>query len=418
MINYVFKQRRDTMSSVYDTLIERGFLKQLTHEEEIKELLEKEKITFYIGFDPTADSLHVGHFIAMMMMAHMQKAGHRPIALVGGGTAMVGDPSGKTDMRKMLTKEDIAQNVAAIKEQMQRFIDFSDGKAILENNADWLLGLNYVNFIREIGVHFSVNRMLSAECFKQRLEKGLSFLEFNYMLMQGYDFLELNRRHGCVMQLGGDDQWSNMLAGVDLIRRKESKPAFAMTCALLTNSEGKKMGKTEKGALWLDPEKTSPYDFYQYWRNIDDADVEKCLSLLTFLPMDEVRRLGALKDAEINEAKKVLAFEVTKLIHGEEEAVKAKSAAEALFAGGGDMSNVPTAEISGDMIGSAIVDILVATKILPSKGEARRLIQQGGLTVNNEKVTDINTVATEEHFKDGGMLVKRGKKNYNRIIIQ
>jgi tyrosyl-tRNA synthetase len=406
------------MTSVYDTLVERGFLKQLTHEEEIKELLEKEKITFYIGFDPTADSLHVGHFIAMMMMSHMQRAGHRPIALVGGGTAMIGDPSGKTDMRKMLTKEDIANNVAAIKAQMQRFIDFSDGKAILENNADWLLKLNYVDFIREIGVHFSVNRMLTAECFKQRLDKGLSFLEFNYMLMQGYDFLELNRKHNCVMQLGGDDQWSNMLAGSDLIRRKEGKPAFAMTCTLLTNSEGKKMGKTEKGALWLDPEKTTPYDFYQYWRNIDDADVEKCLSLLTFLPMEEVKKLGALKDAEINEAKKVLAFEVTKLIHGEEEAAKAKSAAEALFAGGGDMSNVPTAAISSDMIGSSIVDILVATKILPSKGEARRLIQQGGLTVNNEKVTDVNMTVGEEHFKDGGMLVKRGKKNYNKIIVE
>jgi tyrosyl-tRNA synthetase len=405
------------MASVYDTLVERGFLKQLTHEEEIRELLEKEKITFYIGFDPTADSLHVGHFIAMMMMAHMQRAGHRPIALVGGGTAMVGDPSGKTDMRKMLTKEDIEHNVAAIKTQMQRFIDFKDGKAILENNADWLLNLNYVEFIREIGVHFSVNRMLTAECFKQRLEKGLSFLEFNYMLMQGYDFLELNRRHGCVMQLGGDDQWSNMLAGVDLIRRKESKPAFAMTCTLLTNSEGKKMGKTEKGALWLDPEKTTPYDFYQYWRNIDDADVQKCLSLLTFLPMDEVRRLGALKDAEINEAKKVLAFEVTKLIHGEEQAVKAKSAAEALFAGGGDMSNVPTAEVARDVIGSTIVDVLVAAKILPSKGEAKRLIQQGGLTVNNEKVTDVNMAVTEELFVDGSMLVKRGKKNYNKIVI-
>jgi tyrosyl-tRNA synthetase len=406
------------MASVYDTLVERGFLKQLTHEEEIKELLEKEKITFYIGFDPTADSLHVGHFIAMMMMSHMQRAGHRPIALVGGGTAMVGDPSGKTDMRKMLTKEDIADNVAAIKSQMQRFIDFSDGKAILENNADWLLKLNYVEFIREIGVHFSVNRMLTAECFKQRLEKGLSFLEFNYMLMQGYDFLELNRRHNCVMQLGGDDQWSNMLAGSDLIRRKEGKPAFAMTCTLLTNSEGKKMGKTEKGALWLDPEKTAPYDFYQYWRNVDDADVVKCLSLLTFLPMEEVRGLGALKDAEINEAKKVLAFEVTKLIHGEEEAAKAKSAAEALFAGGGDMSNVPTAAISSNMIGSSIVDILVATKILPSKGEARRLIQQGGLTVNNEKVTDVNMTVSKEQFKDGSILVKRGKKNYNKIVVE
>lgn len=406
------------MASVYDILVERGFLKQLTHEQEIKELLEKEKITFYIGFDPTADSLHVGHFIAMMMMAHMQRAGHRPIALVGGGTAMVGDPSGKTDMRKMLTKEEISQNVQSIKLQLERLIDFNDGKAVLENNANWLLDLNYVDFLREVGVHFSVNRMLTAECFKQRLEKGLSFLEFNYMLMQGYDFLELNRRYGCTMQLGGDDQWSNMLAGVDLIRRKESKPAFAMTCALLTNSEGKKMGKTESGALWLDKEKTTPYDFYQYWRNIDDADVEKCLGLLTFLPMDEVRKLGALKDAEINEAKKILAFEVTKLIHGEEEAQKAKSAAEALFAGGTDMANVPTEIISKELIGSSILDILVSTKILPSKGEGRRLIQQGGLTVNNEKITDVNFIVAEEHFSEGSMLIKRGKKNYNKIIIQ
>lgn len=406
------------MSNVYDILVERGFLKQLTHEAEIRELLNNEKITFYIGFDPTADSLHVGHFIAMMMMAHMQKAGHRPIALVGGGTAMVGDPSGKTDMRKMLTKEEIAHNVEHIKAQMERFIDFSDGKAILENNADWLLNLNYVDFLREIGVHFSVNRMLTAECFKQRLEKGLSFLEFNYMLMQGYDFLQLNRRHGCIMELGGDDQWSNMLAGVDLIRRKENKPAFAMTCTLLTNSEGKKMGKTENGALWLDKNRTSPYDFYQYWRNVDDADVEKCLALLTFLPMDEVRRLGALKDAQINEAKKVLAFEVTKLIHGEEEALKVKSAAEALFSTGGDMSNVPTAAISESMIGSPLLDVLYAAKVISSKGEGRRLIQQGGLTINSEKVTEINIVVTKEHFADGSMLVKRGKKSFNKIVIE
>lgn len=406
------------MASVYDTLVERGFLKQLTHEEEMKELLEKEKITFYIGFDPTADSLHVGHFIAMMLMAHMQRAGHRPVALVGGGTAMVGDPSGKTDMRKMLTKEDIAHNSECIKSQLSRLIDFSDDKAIMVNNADWLLNLNYVDFLRDIGVHFSVNRMLTAECFKQRLEKGLSFLEFNYMLMQGYDFLELNRRYNCVMQLGGDDQWSNMLAGVDLIRRKESKPAYAMTCTLLTNSEGKKMGKTESGALWLDKEKTTPYDFYQYWRNVDDSDVEKCLSLLTFLPMDEVKRLASLEGAQINEAKKVLAFEVTKLIHGEEEALKAKSAAEALFAGGSDMSNVPTASIPRTMIGSQLLDILVAAKIIPSKGEGKRLIQQGGLSVNNEKVTDINFAVTEEHFAEGSMLVKRGKKNYNKIVLE
>lgn len=406
------------MASVYDILVERGFLKQLTHEQEIKELLEREKITFYIGFDPTADSLHVGHFLAMMLMAHMQRAGHRPIALVGGGTAMVGDPTGKTDMRKMLTKEDIAHNSECIKAQLSRLIDFSDDKAVMINNAEWLLNLNYVDFLRDIGVHFSVNRMLTAECFKQRLEKGLSFLEFNYMLMQGYDFLELNRRYGCVMQLGGDDQWSNMLAGVDLIRRKESKPAFAMTCTLLTNSEGKKMGKTESGALWLDAEKTPPYDFYQYWRNVNDADVEKCLSFLTFLPMDEVRRLGALQGSEINEAKKILAFEVTKLIHGEEEAQKAKAAAEALFAGGADMSSVPTASVSREMIGTQLLDLLVAAKVIPSKGEGKRLIQQGGLSVNNIKITDISTVVSEKDFEDGSMLIKRGKKNYNRIILE
>lgn len=315
----------------------------------------------------------------MMFMAHMQKAGHRPIALIGGGTAMVGDPSGKTDMRKMLTKEQIQQNVDSIKKQMEKFIDFSDGKAILANNADWLLNLNYVDFLREVGTHFSVNRMLTAECFKQRLEKGLSFLEFNYMLMQGYDFYELNRVYECKMQLGGDDQWSNMIAGVELVRRKSQKSAYAMTCTLLTNSEGKKMGKTENGALWLDPEKTSPYDFYQYWRNVGDADVEKCLSLLTFVPMDEVRRLSRLEGAEINTAKKVLAFEVTKLIHGEEEAAKAQSAAEALFGAGNDMSNVPTVSITKEDLGKALIDIIAETKILPSKAEAKRLVQQGGL---------------------------------------
>ncbi|WP_027625811.1 tyrosine--tRNA ligase [Clostridium lundense] len=406
------------MNNVYDILVERGYIKQLTHEEEIKEMLNKEKVTFYIGFDPTADSLHIGHFLPLMMMAHMQRAGHRPIALVGGGTVMIGDPSGKTDMRKMLSKEAIDKNVASIKSQLSRFIDFSDDKAILANNAEWLLKLNYVEFIREIGVHFSVNKMLTAECFKQRLEKGLSFLEFNYMLMQGYDFLELNRRYGCVMELGGDDQWSNMLAGTDLIRRKEGKPAFAMTCTLLTNSEGKKMGKTEKGALWLDKEKTTPYEFYQYWRNVDDADVEKCLALLTFLPMEEVKRLASLQGSEINEAKRVLAYEVTKLIHGEEEAMKAKEAAEALFGAGKDMSNVPTAAIAKDKLNVSILDILVETKILPSKGEGRRLVQQGGLSVNDEKVTDVNMVITEENFIDGSMIVKRGKKNYNRIVLE
>lgn len=406
------------MTNVLDSLMERGYIKQFTHEDEIKELLGKEKVTFYIGFDPTADSLHVGHFIAMMFMAHMQRAGHRPIALIGGGTAMIGDPSGKTDMRKMMTKEVIEHNVSCIKKQMEKFIDFSDDKAIMVNNADWLLKLNYVDFIRDIGTHFSVNRMLTAECFKQRLEKGLSFLEFNYMLMQGYDFLVLNQKYGCTMQLGGDDQWSNMLAGADLIRRKESKQAYAMTCTLLTNSEGKKMGKTENGALWLDPEKTSPYEFYQYWRNIADADVEKCLSLLTFLPMDEVRRLSALEGAEINEAKKVLAYEVTKLIHGEEEATKAKEAAEALFGAGKDLSNVPTATISKDMLSLTLLDILVQTKIIPSKGEGRRLIQQNGLALNDEKVTDLGKVLIEEDFAEGYALIKRGKKNYNKIVIE
>jgi tyrosyl-tRNA synthetase len=406
------------VASIYDTLLDRGYIKQVTHEEELRELLEKEKITFYIGFDPTADSLHVGHFVQMMVMTHMQRAGHRPIALLGGGTTMVGDPSGKTDMRKMLTQEQIEHNAECFKKQFSKLIDFSDDKAIMDNNANWLLELNYVEFLREVGALFSVNRMLTAECYKQRLEKGLTFLEFNYMLMQSYDFLELNRRYNCVLQMGGDDQWSNIISGVDLIRRKESKPAYGMTFALLTNSEGKKMGKTEKGALWLDPEKTSPYEFYQYWRNIADADVEKCLALLTFLPMDEVRRLGALEGAEINEAKKVLAYEVTKLIHSEEEAENAKKAAEALFSGGQDMSSVPTVTINKDTLGCTIIDLLVSTKILPSKSEARRLVQQGGLTINDEKITDPNMVVAEDRFKDGSILIRRGKKNYNRIVLE
>ena len=406
------------LASVLNTLTERGYIKQLTHEEEIKEILEKEKVTFYIGFDPTADSLHVGHFIALMLMAHMQKAGHRPIVLVGGGTAMVGDPSGKTDMRKMLSKEDIEYNVECIKKQVSRFIDFTDDKAILANNADWLLNLNYVEFLRDVGAHFTVNRMLSAECFKQRMEKGLSFLEFNYMIMQGFDFLELNRRYGCVMELGGDDQWSNMIAGVELIRKKERKPAFAMTSALLTNSEGQKMGKTVGGALWLDANKTSPYDFYQYWRNVNDADVEKCLALLTFIPIDEVKRLGSLKDAEINGAKKILAFEVTKLVHGEEEAKKAQEAAEALFGAGVDMTSVPTVTITKEIVGESLLDALLYTKIIPSKSEGRRLIQQGGIVANDEKVTDINVVIKEEDFKDGSILLKRGKKKFYKIIIE
>lgn len=406
------------MSNVLDVLQERGYLKQMTHEDEMREILSKEKVTFYIGFDPTADSLHVGHFIAMMFMSHMQQFGHRPVALIGGGTAMIGDPSGRTDMRNMLTKEQIEENVAGIKKQMEKFIDFSEDKAIIANNADWLLGLNYVEFIRDIGAHFSVNRMLAAECFKSRMENGLSFLEFNYMLMQGYDFLVLNRKYNCTMQLGGDDQWSNMIAGVELIRKKDRKPSYAMTCSLLTNSEGQKMGKTAKGALWLDPNKTSPFDFYQYWRNVADADVYKCMCLLTFLPMDEVRRLSSLEGAEINEAKKVLAYEITKIVHGAEEAEKAKQAAEALFGAGTDLSNVPTVEITAEKLGMGIVDLLTECGILKTKSEGRRLVQQNGLSINEEKVADFAMPVTADMFVDGELLVKQGKKKYNRIVLK
>lgn len=405
------------MANVLDTLKERGYIKQFTHENETRELLEKEKVTFYIGFDPTADSLHVGHFIAMMFMSHMQKAGHRPIALIGGGTAMIGDPSGKTDMRTMMTNETIQHNVDSIKKQMEKFIDFSDDKALLVNNADWLLKQNYVEFIRDIGVHFSVNKMLSAECFKQRMEKGLSFLEFNYMLMQGFDFYELNRTYDCKLQLGGDDQWSNMIAGVELIRKKSQKNAQAMTCTLLTNSEGQKMGKTVGGALWLDPTKTTPYDFYQYWRNVADVDVEKCLKLITFVPMDEVRRLVALEGSAINEAKKVLAFEVTKLIHGEIEATKAMEAAESLFAGGDNLDNVPTIEISKEEIGVELLEVLTNNGVFKSKGEGRRLIEQGGVSVNGTKLEDSKKVIEESDFEDNMILVKRGKKKYYKIVI-
>lgn len=406
------------MTNVYDILLERGYIKQTTHDEEIRELLGKEKVTFYIGFDPTADSLHIGHFIQMMVMAHMQKAGHRPIALIGGGTAMVGDPTGKTDMRKMLSREQIEHNAQCFKNQFSRLIDFNDGKAIMEDNANWLLNLNYIEFLRTIGVSFSVNKMLTAECYKQRLEKGLTFLEFNYMLMQAYDFLELNRKYGCTIEMGGDDQWSNILAGVDLIRRRERKSAYGMTFSLLTKSDGKKMGKTEGGAVWLDGDKTSPYDFYQYWRNIDDADVEKCLAMLTFFPMDEVRRLGSLKDSEINKAKAVLAYEVTKLIHGEDEADKAKKASEAFFNGGNGMDSVPTVEVSKECFGGTLVDLIVKTAIMSSKSEVRRLIKQGGLTVNDKKVTDIGAVVSQDDFKDGSMIVRRGKKKYNKIVLK
>lgn len=405
--------------SVLDVLQERGFIKQMSHEAEIKELLEKEKITFYIGFDPTADSLHVGHFIALMMMSHMQKAGHRPIVLLGGGTGMVGDPSGKDEMRKMLTPEFIEHNIACFKKQMSRFIDFSEGKAIIANNADWLLNLNYVNLLREVGVHFSVNRMLTAECFKKRWEKGLTFFEFNYMIMQSYDFWKLHQDYNCVMELGGDDQWSNMLGGVELIRRKEQKPAYCMTCKLLTNSEGKKMGKTEKGALWLDPEKTSPYDFYQYWRNVNDSDVENCLALLTYLPMDEVHRLASLKDAAINEAKKVLAYEVTKLVHGEEEARKAQAATEALFGGGADLSNVPTLEITAEQMNAKVIDVLTAAKVFSSKREARQMITQGGLTVKEEVLKDPEVLFSADMFDaDKSLLIRKGKKKYFRLLVK
>lgn len=403
--------------SVFDELQRRGYIKQLTHEEEIKKALTEEKVTFYIGFDPTADSLHVGHFIAMMFMAHMQRAGHKPIALVGGGTAMIGDPSGKTDMRSMLSREDIENNIVGIKKQMEKFIDFSNDKALLLNNADWLMNLNYVDFLRDIGVHFSVNNMLRAESIKQRLEKGLSFLEFNYMLMQGYDFLYLNQNHGCTMQLGGDDQWSNMLAGIDLVRRKERKTAFAMTCTLLTNSEGQKMGKTVNGALWLNPDKTPVYDFYQYWRNVDDRDVVKCLKLLTFVDINEIERIEALEGQDINEAKKLLAYEVTKLVHGEEEADKARSAAEALFGGGTDLSNVPTIEITKTELDNTLLEILLAGGVFPSKAEGRRNMEQGGVSIEEEKITDLQHKLKEEDFKEDYLLVKKGKKKIYRILL-
>ena len=379
------------MDNVFDVLKERGLIAQTTHEKEIRELLGNEKVTFYIGFDPTADSLHVGHFLQMVVMRHMQNYGHRPIALVGGGTGHIGDPSGRTDMRKMMTKEVIDHNCECFKEQLSKIIDFSDGKAIMVNNADWLLDLNYVEFIREIGSCFSVNQMLTAECFKQRLEKGLSFLEFNYMLMQSYDFLALSRKYNCKLELGGDDQWSNILGGINLCRRKDQKQVYGMTFTLLTNSEGKKMGKTASGAVWLSPEKTSPYDFYQYWRNVDDADVCKCLKLLTFIPMDEIREYEKLEGSQLNPVKERLAFELTSMVHGNEEAVKAREAARAVFSGAGNADNMPSADISESEVkdGMPILDLLVKVGLIPSKGEGRRLITQGGISVNGEKVTEL-----------------------------
>lgn len=405
--------------NVFDTLKERGLIAQTTHEEEIRELLGKEKVTFYIGFDPTADSLHVGHFLQMVVMAHMQRAGHKPIALVGGGTAMIGDPTGKTDMRRMMTRDEIEHNCECFKKQLGKLVDFSEGKALMVNNADWLLDLNYVNFLRDIGVHFSVNRMLTAECFKSRLERGLSFLEFNYMLMQGYDFLYLNQNYGCKLELGGDDQWSNILAGIDLIRRKESKEAYGMTFTLLTNSEGKKMGKTENGAVWLDPEKCSPYDFYQYWRNVPDADVLKCLRLLTFIPMEEIREMENWEGAKLNEAKVLLAYTLTEMVHGTEEAEKAKNAAQALFGSGGAMTDAPSTEITAAELGEGmgILDVLTKTGLAPSKGEARRLVQQGGVSVEDQKVTAIDEMITPERFHDGELLIRKGKKAYHLLKL-
>ncbi len=405
------------MQSALDILRERGFIAQITFEEDLDKAFREQKITFYTGFDPTADSLHIGHYIPIMAMAHMQRAGHQPIALIGGGTGMIGDPSGKSDMRKMMTMETVNHNVECFKKQMARFLSFEgENGVIVANNADWLLKLNYVDFLRDIGVHFSVNRMLTAECYKQRLERGLTFLEFNYMLMQSYDFLKLYHDYGCTLQAGGDDQWSNMLAGADLIRRKEGKDAFALTYKLLLTSDGRKMGKTEAGALWLDPNKTSPYDFYQYWRNVDDADVEKCLSLLTFLPMDEVRRLGALEGAEINQAKRVLAFEVTKLVHGEDEAQKAQDAADALFSGGGRAGSTPTTSVTREELASdsRLISLAVKCALCKSNGDARKT---GGLYIGDEKVADVDFTVTPDMLEGEGLLLRKGKKNYHLLVL-
>lgn len=407
--------------SVFEELKARGMIAQLTNEEKIKELLENEKVYFYIGFDPTADSLHVGHFVQIMVMSHLQKAGHVPIALFGGGTGMIGDPSGKTDMRKMLTKEDIDHNIECFKNQMSRLVDFSDGKALMVNNGDWLLNLNYINFMREIGVHFSVNRMLAAECYKQRLERGLSFFEMNYMIMQSYDFLVLNRKYNCQLELGGDDQWSNIIGGVELIRRTEQKEAFGMTFALLQTSDGKKMGKTEKGAVWLDAEKTSPYEFYQYWRNVGDNDVIRCLKMLTFVPVDEIKEYEKLEGSELNKVKSLLAYEVTKLIHGQEEADKAQAAAKAIFEAGANTDNMPTTELSKDEFaedGIAVLDVLVKAKLLSSKREARTLVEQGGVAINDKKVEGANARLTLADFADGYVIIKKGKKVYHKVVVK
>lgn len=406
--------------TLYEELIERGLIAQVTNEEEISKMINEGKATFYIGFDPTADSLHVGHFMALCLMKRLQMAGNKPIALLGGGTGMIGDPSGKTDMRKMLTKEDIEHNIACFKKQMSRFIDFSDGKALLVNNADWLLSLNYVDVLREVGACFSVNKMLSAECYKQRMERGLSFLEFNYMIMQSYDFYYLFQHYDCNMQFGGDDQWSNMLGGTELIRRKLGKDAHAMTITLLTDSQGRKMGKTAGNAVWLDPNKTSPFEFYQYWRNVDDSDVLKCIRMLTFLPLEQIDEMASWEGSQLNRAKEILAYELTNLVHGEEEARKAEASAKALFSGAGSSDNMPCTELSeADLTDGAadIMTLLVKTGLCPSKSDARRNIQQGGVTVDDEKVSDIGAVFTAGQLRKG-IILKRGKKNFNKVILK
>ena len=403
---------------IYEELQERGLIAQVTNEKEIRELVNNGKATFYIGFDPTADSLHVGHFMTLVLMKRLQEAGNKPIALLGGGTGMIGDPSGKSDMRKMLTVEDIDHNCACFKKQMERFIEFGPGKALIVNNADWIRDLKYMDVLREIGPHFSVNKMLAAKCYEQRMERGLSFLEFNYMIMQAYDFYLLHQKYGCNMQFGGDDQWSNMLAGTELIRKKTAKDAFALTITLLTNSEGQKMGKTVSGAVWLDPNKTSPFDFYQYWRNVDDADVMKCIKLLTFIPIEEIREMEKWQDSRINEKKEILAFELTKLVHGEEEALKAQASAKALFSGEGDDNNMPTTEFdSFPAEGDQLMNVMVKCGLTTSRGEGRRLIEQGGVSVNGEKVNDANMVITYEQLKEG-IKIKKGKKVFHKAILK
>ena len=407
--------------TIYDELVARGLIAQVTDEKEIKELINNGKATFYIGFDPTADSLHVGHFMALCLMKRLQMAGNKPIVLIGGGTAQIGDPSGRTDMRQMMTTETINHNVECFKKQMSRFIDFGEGKAIMVNNADWLMDLNYVDVLREVGAHFSVNRMLTAECYKQRMEKGLSFLEFNYMIMQSYDFYTLFQKYGCNMEFGGDDQWSNMLGGTELIRRKLGKDAYAMTINLLLNSEGKKMGKTQSGAVWLDPNKTTPFEFFQYWRNVSDADVLKCIRMLTFLPLEEIDKMESWEGAQLNEAKEILAFELTKLVHGEEEATKAKDASHALFAGGANNTNMPTVTVTAEDFPDGeldIISVLVKAGLCDSRGDGRRNIQQGGVSVADEKVTDISTKYTLDDFKGEGLIIRRGKKKFAKVVAE